>query len=141
MRFCKCVLIGYVTNEAGTWSDILQRWIFLPRKISETSFNEEADESKGANKLVIADEDFNDIEVRDIGNFNPTHGFSSVKFLPGTDDQLIVALKSIEHDGETASYILVSDLNNHLLLDETKFSDDKYEGVELARKRRNVALA
>lgn len=76
------------------------------------------------------DEDFKNIEVRQIGKINPTHGFSSFKFIPATDDNIIVALKSEEDNGRIASYLLAFDLNGNILMPEFKIGDVKYEGIE-----------
>ena len=34
--------------------------------------------------MILADESFNRIETRTVGDIVPTHGFSSFKFLPGS---------------------------------------------------------
>ena len=73
---------------------------------------------------------FSNIEVKTVGVLNPTHGFSSFKFVPGTEDKVIVALKSEEVDGKIASYILAFDINGTILMPERKIGDVKYEGIE-----------
>ena len=61
----------------------------------------------------------------------PTHGFSSFKFIPNSLDNLIVALKSEETKGVTASYIMAFNFDGTILLPETKIDGDyKYEGIE-----------
>lgn len=55
---------GYVTHEACMWSEHRKKWFILPRKASNESFVEKDDEMKGTNALVIASEDFKNIEVR-----------------------------------------------------------------------------
>lgn len=65
-----------------------------------------------------------------IGDVIPTHGYSSFKFVPGTNDQIIVALKSEEDRGVTATYIISFDINGSIILPETKVADLKYEGIE-----------
>jgi len=87
----------------------------------------------GCNVLVSADESFTNVEtVRlDPENTTPTHGFSSFKFLPGTDDSIIVALKSEELNGKTATFITAFDIAGKTLLPETRIETDyKYEGFE-----------
>jgi soluble calcium-activated nucleotidase 1 len=79
-----------------------------------------------------------------------SHGFSSAKFLPGRPDTL-VALKSEEVDGATATCALSGSLHlfvlltggvaradvmvftteGRVLLPETKIADMKLEGVEV----------
>ena len=60
-----------------------------------------------------------------------THGFSSFKFIPNTRDNLIVALKSQESNGNTGSYIMAFDVDGKILLPETKIEGSyKFEGIE-----------
>lgn len=81
--------------------------------------------------LLTADADFKNLEMQLVGNLdNPSHGFSSFKFIPQTNDQVIVALKSEELEGKIASYIMVFNLKGEFLLPETKIGDFKYEGIE-----------
>lgn len=80
--------------------------------------------------MLSCSPDFQDIKVRNVGPLNPTHGFSSFKFVPNTDDQIIVALKSEEDAGKIATYIVVFTLDGRILLSETKIGDVKYEGLE-----------
>ena len=80
--------------------------------------------------MFRANYDFEKILMSRIGPFNPTHGFSSFKFVPGTDDNVIVALKSEEDNGKIASYIMAFTLDGDIIMDEMKVGDNKYEGVE-----------
>jgi soluble calcium-activated nucleotidase 1 len=124
------LLPGYIIHESGVWSDVHKQWFFLPRRASRETYDEGTDEKKGTNLMFIADENFEHIEVKTIGAINPTHGFSSFKFIPGTKDSIIVALKSEEDSGKIASYILAFDLEGHVLMPETRIGDVKYEGIE-----------
>jgi len=65
-----------------------------------------------------------------IGEIIPTHGFSSFKFIPGTNDRIILALKSEEIGSKTASYITAFNIDGTIILPETKVADHKYEGIE-----------
>lgn len=65
-----------------------------------------------------------------IGETIPTHGFASFKFLPATDDSVIVALKSEEDKGRSATYIIAFHIDGKILLPETKVAELKYEGFE-----------
>ena len=121
---------GYIIHESAVWSDIHRRWFFLPRRASKETYEEKADESRGTNLLFTADEHFQDVQVKTIGTVNPTHGFSSFKFIPGTADNVIVALKSQEDGGKIASYILAFNIDGSIILPEKKIGDVKYEGIE-----------
>lgn len=65
-----------------------------------------------------------------IGEIIPTHGYSSFKFLPGTNDRIIVALKSEEVGSKTASYITAFNIDGTTILPEIKVANHKYEGIE-----------
>lgn len=121
---------GYLIHESACWSDTLQRWFFLPRRASHERYSEKDDEHRGTNLLLSAAQDFGHISVSRVGDVVPTHGFSSFKFIPNTDDQIIVALKSEEDRGQVATYIMAFTLDGRFLLPETKIGNVKYEGIE-----------
>lgn len=121
---------GYLIHESAAWSDTLQRWFFLPRRASKERYEETADERRGTNLVLTCSPDFKDIVASQVGPLNPTLGFSSFKFVPNTDDQIILALKSEEDAGKIASYIMAFTLDGRILLPETKIGDVKYEGLE-----------
>ncbi|KAM6972535.1 soluble calcium-activated nucleotidase 1b [Aplochiton taeniatus] len=121
---------GYLIHESAAWSDGLQRWFFLPRRASHERYDETEDERRATNLLLSCPADFNHVTVKPVGPLHPTHGFSSFKFLPDTDDQVIVALKSEEDAGNMATYILAFTLDGHVLMPEMKIGDVKYEGLE-----------
>lgn len=121
---------GYVIHEAVNWSDKLKKWIFLPRRASHESYNEIDDEHRATNVMITCSEDFTDCNARIIGELNLTHGFSSFKFIPGTEDKLFVALKTEEDSGTIRSYITAYDINGKMLMAETLIGDNKFEGIE-----------
>ena len=124
------LFVGYLIHESAVWSTVHQRWFFLPRRLSQQAYDETADERRATNILLSCNERFGQIKVAHIGNLNPTHGYSTFKFVPGTQDTVIIALKSEEDDGNIASYIQVFNINGHVLLPETKIGDQKFEGIE-----------
>ncbi|XP_054865759.1 soluble calcium-activated nucleotidase 1b isoform X1 [Amphiprion ocellaris] len=121
---------GYLIHESAAWSERLQRWFFLPRRASHEHYDETADERRATNLLLSCPADFSHITVRHVGPLNPTHGFSSFKFVPDTDDQIILALKSEEDAGRIATYIIAFTLDGQVLMPETEIGDVKYEGLE-----------
>lgn len=124
---------GYVIHEAATWSDAKRKWVFLPRRVSALPYDEELDEKMGSNKVVIASENFDQIEVREVGKITPERGFSSFKFVPNTGDDLVLALKSIEEaaTGIQATYITLFSLKGDVLMEETLVPKPfKFEGLE-----------
>ncbi|XP_046574048.1 soluble calcium-activated nucleotidase 1-like [Haliotis rubra] len=124
------LLPGYMIHESGVWSEMHNRWFFLPRRASKEKYDEVSDERRATNMLISADESFQEIKVTRIGQESPTHGFSSFKFVPGTDDLVVVALKSEEDRGKVASYILVFNIYGKILLPEQIIGNVKYEGIE-----------
>ena len=83
--------------------------------------------------MIFASEDFSKIEVKHITPLTPTRGFSDFKFLPGSKDQIIVALKSEENDEAQTqnTYITVFDVNGKILMEETEIPGMmKFEGLE-----------
>lgn len=122
---------GYLTHETAMWSAIRRKWYFLPRKVSKTPFQSEEDESKGSNLMLEASEDFQNVTYRTVGPLVSDHGFSSSKFLPGFNDEIIVALKSKEVNNLFSSFITVFDINGEVLYPETLIDDTlKLEGID-----------
>ena len=121
---------GYIIHESAAWSDKHRSWYFLPRRASSEKYNDVDDEHRATNLLIKADEKFKTINTQRIGILSPTVGYSAFKFVPGTDDDIIVAVKSEEDQGTIASYITVFNLDGYILLDPVQFDDVKYEGIE-----------
>ena len=84
----------------------------------------------GINTVIIASEDFSSIRQLSVGERVPSHGFSSCKFVPGTDDELMVALKSEEVEGRVATYIMAFTIGGEVVMAEEKIGDRKFEGIE-----------
>eukprot|EP00923_Selenidium_pygospionis_P049766 GHVN01085746.1.p1 GENE.GHVN01085746.1~~GHVN01085746.1.p1 ORF type:complete len:205 (-),score=19.44 GHVN01085746.1:1258-1872(-) len=125
---------GYAIHEAVCWSPHMKKWVFLPRRVSSFPYDDKADEKRGSNKMVIADEEFSEAEVREVGGVVPERGYSSFKFVPGTKDTVILALKSVENweTGEQKSYITAFKLDGQVLLEDSLIpSAHKYEGLEI----------
>lgn len=122
---------GYMIFESCCWDDLSERWYWLPRRASNQSYDEELDEKRATNLLISADERLNVISSLRVGNVVPTRGYSSFKFVPNTNNQLIIALKSEEESGRTRSFVNLFDIYGNILLDDILLSDHlKYEGIE-----------
>ncbi|KAK1887101.1 Soluble calcium-activated nucleotidase 1 [Dissostichus eleginoides] len=121
---------GYLIHESAAWSERLQRWFFLPRRASHEHYEEAADEQRAANLLLSCPADFSSFTVRHVGPLNLIRGFSSFKFVPGTDDQIVLALKSEEYAGSIATYITAFTLDGQVLMPETQIGNVKFEGLE-----------
>ena len=124
---------GYMIHEAITWSPYRKQWVILPRRVSREAYDENKDERKGSNTVIFASEDFSHIEVKHITPLTPTRGFSEFKFLPGSQDRIIVALKSEENEekGTQNTYLTVFGVDGTLLMKETEIPGGmKFEGLE-----------
>ena len=122
---------GYMIFESCCWDDINEKWYWLPRRASNESYDEVLDEKRATNLLIWADEPINAINALRIGNIIPTRGYSSFKFVPNTNNQLIIALKSEENESRTRSFVNLFDIYGNVLLDDILLSDHlKYEGIE-----------
>lgn len=147
---------GYLLHESASWSPINRKWYFLPRRCSKERYNETKvspvticvcnfrfyfnifwffasfqDELMGCNKLISADENFRKVEAVTLPPYKPTFGFSSFKFVPGSNDNVIVALLSEEYNGKTATHVTAFTVDGKILLAPFKINTDfKYEGIE-----------
>ncbi|XP_038212144.1 apyrase [Zerene cesonia] len=121
---------GYMIHESGVWSPISEKWYFLPRRCSHEPYNETKDEIMGCNYLITADNNFSNVKAVQITKLQPKHGFSSFKFIPGSKDEAIVALKTTEFEGKTATYITAFTIDGRVLLDDMLVENLKYEGIE-----------
>jgi len=122
---------GYMIFESAAWSAASRQWYFLPRRASKEAYDEKADEHRATNLLIRASEDFSVVDYQNIGEVVNIRGYSSFKFVPGTENRIIVALKSEEDDGQTRTYVTVFDVNGAILVADKMISDKlKYEGVE-----------
>jgi len=124
---------GYLTHEAVLWSDAVDAFIALPRRASHTPFDELEDQHRGANLLLVhsGKEGSAARLVHVQGESEATRGFSAVKLLPGTADEL-VAIKTEELGQRTASFLTVLRTDGTVLMPETHISLTKFEGLEVA---------
>lgn len=122
---------GYMVHEAVGWHAPSNKWVILPRRASTDPFDDDADEEKGSNMMMIASEgQFDKADISYIGEAYFTHGWSSFKWIPGRPD-IIAAIRSVEWKGTVEAYLTVFNMNTgQVLLPETKIGDKKYEGLE-----------
>jgi soluble calcium-activated nucleotidase 1 len=135
---------GYVIHEAVNWSPILNKWVFLPRRVSDKAYDENQDEKQGATKIVLVDDKFTTPTVVDIKfkDNDPLHGFSTFAFVPNSGDRHALAIRSVEENCvgaeekcEQRSYFTVLDvLTGDVLCDEVQYPENlKFEGVEFVK--------
>jgi soluble calcium-activated nucleotidase 1 len=133
---------GYLVHEAIRWSPYLNKWVFAPRRVSSEVYDDVLDEKRGSNKIVLVDEDFTNAEVVTINmaSKDGLHGFSSFAFVPGTQDQHALALRSVEEDcagddldvcKQRSYFVIFNVLTGDVLMDELLIEEPmKFEGVE-----------
>eukprot|EP01063_Lacrimia_lanifica_P015403 TRINITY_DN2217_c0_g1_i1.p1 TRINITY_DN2217_c0_g1~~TRINITY_DN2217_c0_g1_i1.p1 ORF type:complete len:351 (+),score=134.71 TRINITY_DN2217_c0_g1_i1:42-1094(+) len=123
---------GYMIIETIVWSSVHRQWFVLPRRVSQQPYNEEEDERRGSNIILRCNEAITSCEQSTVGTLTPERGFSTAKFVPGTGDTIMVALKSEEKEAENtqATYITVFDIYGKTYLEETFVASNKYEGLE-----------
>lgn len=126
---------GYIILEALEWCSERREWFALPRRVSKLPYEEEADETRGANMVVVADEAFNAVRTFEVGTLISERGFSSFKFVPGTACDIVVALKTEECEakGTQASYVSVLNLlDGKVLLPDMQLPHaSKFEGLAI----------
>jgi len=122
---------GYVMHESVLFSEINRKWYFMPRQISHENHTEERHPYTCSNQMIIANEDFSEFRTISIGETNPLFGFSAARFVPGTDDTVIIALRIMEVDELFSTRIVVFSITGTILLVEEEVLEGlKYEGLE-----------
>lgn len=61
---------GYMIHESGAWSNVHQKWFFLPRRCSKEPYNESLDEHRGCSVLISTTADITDIKVVKVNVFS-----------------------------------------------------------------------
>ena len=125
------LLSGYIIHEAVVWSDVHNKWYFLPRRASSDTYDEVSDERRATNILFTSDATFSDVSITRVGSLNQVRGYSAFRFVPGSGDRVAIALKTEEDRGRIASYITVFNTNGKVLMPDMLVSDRfKFEGIE-----------
>lgn len=122
---------GYVMHESVLWSEKNQKWYFLPRQISHENYTAERHPYANANLMITADGGFSHFRNFTIGQANPLYGFSAARFVPGSNDSIIVALRIMEIGDNFSTHLLAFTINGDIILEEEEVLDGlKYEGIE-----------
>ncbi|KAG8293097.1 Soluble calcium-activated nucleotidase 1 [Homalodisca vitripennis] len=123
-----------LVHESCVWSDVHKRWFFMPLRKLDGPFDPNTYPHLSTNILLSADENFQDVKNLTVGDVHGDHGFCSFKFIPGTDDNVVVALKSEDQmvDGKPqySTHIMVFLIDGTVIQDELRISDLKFEGIE-----------
>lgn len=92
--------------------------------------------------LLSTSDCFCDTKVVYIGKHKPQRGFSAFQFIPGTNDEIIVALKTSEVPADPtkpfvnkifSTWITIFKIDGTVILEDQALEDGvKYEGIEFA---------
>ena len=123
---------GYMIHESGRWSDVHEKWLFFPRKLSRQPYDEVIDEAKCCNLMLACDDDFDASKViaKPALTFLPLRGCSDFLYVPGTNDSHIFVIRTEETiDGEVGTFCSVIDIAGKVLMPEMLFGKQrKFEG-------------
>lgn len=133
---------GFMIHEAVHWSDIHKKWFFLPRYASKLAFDATNFYETGTNMLLSTSDCFCDTKVVYVGKHEVHRGFSAFQFIPGTNDEIIVALKTSEVPADPAkpfenkifsTWITIFKIDGTVIMEDVALEDGvKYEGIEFA---------
>lgn len=126
-------------HEAIMFDEIHRKWVVLPRRVSSEKYDEKLDERRGSNLVMVLDEDFTRVERKfPVGPAIPLRGWSSFAFLPKSNNDLVVALRTEEEENKVTgrafqrSFITVFRMSDGAeLMEQTGVPGNfKFEGVE-----------
>jgi soluble calcium-activated nucleotidase 1 len=122
---------GYMIHESACWHESSKRWVFLPRRASTEPYDEVLDEQRAANIMILADENFEKVEVvKGMGPGSNIRGFSSFRFIPDFPNEF-VAIKTEEVNSVVKTYATVLNMKGEVLMAEQFIDDIKFEGLEI----------
>jgi len=127
---------GYLLHEAVLWSERRREWVFLPRRYAPAPlrFEQRANEHRGWHVALVVDEAFVNVRAVQLDlPRSPERGFSSAKFVPGSNDNLVLAVRTVELEDTATleSFLSVFELSSgRVVLPERSIGFVKYEGVE-----------
>jgi len=102
---------GYLWHEAVHFWEEKRQWVFAPRKESSGKvYDEVADELRGTNLVLLADETFEQIQTFRVGQLDREWGWSAIRSVPNDERSLFAALRVTEVDGRTQTALSVFDL-------------------------------
>jgi soluble calcium-activated nucleotidase 1 len=127
---------GYMIHESCRWSDIHQKWFFLPRKASRELYDEIKDASKCVNLMMAAEDgitesDGGKVLMQPYLSKSDLRGCSDFLFVPGTNDTHLFVIRTEESlEGVITTFASVVDLEANVLLEECEIAQDrKFEGA------------
>eukprot|EP00761_Pharyngomonas_kirbyi_P003235 gb/GECH01003239.1/.p1 GENE.gb/GECH01003239.1/~~gb/GECH01003239.1/.p1 ORF type:complete len:360 (+),score=49.18 gb/GECH01003239.1/:1-1080(+) len=119
---------GYLIHEAVHYSPELDLWIFAPRRLSKDPYDEDEDTRRGSNTVLLVSGNLKKVKVTHVGKHMATHGFSSIKAVPGRPKEFI-ALRSEETSENLQTFITVFTIEGEVLMEEQLVEQDKFEGL------------
>lgn len=138
---------AYLTHECCAYSKRRGKFFFAPRQVAWDPYTKESAGRRGSNLLAITALDFDfsrnkvtcsDVQLLRVGKENRLRGFSALAFLPDSNENILMALKSTECEvnGEEVieSFVTVFELfdddrQTRTLVEDIPLGQVKYEGV------------
>ena len=121
----------FIVHEAVNWNPIDRRWYFLPRRMSKEEWSMKTD-GVGSFVMISCSEEFEDWKVWELGKYQPGHGYSSFKFVPFREHE-IIALKTVEDGDNVHTDFEVIDTEKGKVLLHERLGLIKFEGIEFVR--------
>ncbi|OAF69145.1 hypothetical protein A3Q56_03082 [Intoshia linei] len=125
---------GYISHEAVAWDSCKKRWCFLPRRASKLQYEKSRDRQSATNLLLCMNDDMSDFTKTEIGAIEYTRGFSAFRFVPNTNCELIVAIKTehfgIDENAKTESYFWLFDIFGSVYVNNLFIDKTIYTGLE-----------
>jgi soluble calcium-activated nucleotidase 1 len=122
---------GVVAHESAEWSDLLNQWLFIPRRVTKEKKNDETWDKLTNNVGILSNDKFTNLRTQTFGNVTEGAGYVGLRFIPETQDRFILALKAgKDEEGNDVSTLQVLDIQGNEILPETKVADGTYSGVE-----------
>ena len=99
------------------------------------AFDPKIEEIQGTNLFLVRHQSSKKVWVHHLGPLVKERGASAMKFIPIKEPKILVVLRTVEIGKETQSYIGVYNIlrfgkSYEVLLGDTMFSTNKYEGIE-----------
>ncbi len=122
---------NFAIHEAVNWNPLDRRWYFLPRRMSKETWSKKTD-SVGSCVIISCSESFEDWKVTQLGKYQVGHGYSSFKFVPYREHE-IIALKTEEYGDDVHTDLEVIDIVKGKILLHVRLGLIKFEGIELVK--------
>jgi len=125
------LILGEIEHEAAEWDHFKQKWLFTPRRVTKQKKDAATWNSISTNRAVFVDDNSRDLEILELGDLNKNFGFVGLRYIPGTNNQLVLALKTgLDKQGNQLSTLVVYNQAGMVVMPEITVAEGIYSGVE-----------